>query len=208
MNTGLSKGLEVSDPRFISVRQQVSVAQQIEQTTRDVEALILGRDKAHLVARLKPESWCVAECLDHLTQTTRAFLPVISDAIALAPRLTKDRRLRTGILPSLFIRNLNPPYRIRFKVLPQLAPQKPNAETSWSSFAASQAELLEILSSAAGLAIDKVRIKSPVYARISYNIYGAFRMLSAHQCRHVWQIEKILEALDQQPAPARLKYSA
>jgi hypothetical protein len=81
-------------------------------------------------------------------------------------------------------------------VLPQLTPQNANSETAWVAFVESQRQLLETVLSAAGLAIDKVRIKSPVYARISYNLYGAFRMLAAHQSRHIWQIEQILKALD------------
>ena len=199
-NTTQSKGLDVLGAELVSIQQQVTIADQIRQMTRHAESLIFGRHKADLITRLKPGSWCVAECLDHLTQTTRAFLPAISDAIAEAPKLTRNRRLRTGILPSLFIRNLNPPYRIRFKVLPQLTPQNPDSETAWRSFAESQSQLLVTLLSTAGLAIDQVRIKSPVYARISYNIYGAFRMLAAHQSRHIWQIEQILKALDDRPA--------
>ena len=199
-NTTQSKGLDVLGAEIVSIQQQVMIADQIRQMTQDVEALVARRDKADLTARLKPGSWCVAECLDHLTQTTRAFLPAISAAIAEAPKLRKNRRLRTGVLPNLFIRNLNPPYRIRFKVLPQLTPQNPDSETAWTSFVESQSQLLAALLSTAGLAIDKVRIKSPVYARISYNIYGAFRMLAAHQSRHIWQIEQILKALDKRPA--------
>ena len=64
----------------------------------------------------------------------------------------------------------------------------------------SQSELVETVLSAAGFAVDKVRIKSPVYARFNYNVYGAFRMLVAHQSRHLWQIEQILKALDSRPA--------
>lgn len=184
----------------ISIQQQVTIAHQILKATRDAEALVRGRDRSDLSVRLKPGSWCVAECLDHLTQTTMAFLPAISAAIATAPRLTSNRRLRTGIIPSLFIWNLTPPYRIRFTVLPQLVPQNQDAETVWTSFLDSQRQLLETLRSAIGLAIDRVNIKSPVYARISYNIYGAFRMLAAHQSRHIWQIEQILTALDHPPA--------
>lgn len=198
-NTAQSEGLNVLAAELISVQQQVLIADQLRQMTRDAEALVLHRDKDDLVTRLKPGSWCVDECLDHLTQTTRAFLPAISAAIAEAPKLRRNRRLRTGILPSLFIRNLNPPYRIRFKVLPQLTPQSPDSETAWTSFIESQSQLLATLLSAAGLAIDQVRIKSPVYARISYNIYGAFRMLAAHQSRHIWQIEQILKSLDDRP---------
>ena len=180
----------------IAVRQLAMVTDQIHRITRDAEVQVLSRDKADLSLRLAAGSWCVAECLDHLVQTTRSFLPAISDAIAEAPKLTTNRPLRTGILPSLFIRNLNPPYRIRFKVLPQLTPQNADSETAWTDFVESQAQLLETVLCASGLAIDKVRIKSPVYARISYNIFGAFRMLAAHQSRHIWQIEQILKALD------------
>jgi len=195
-NTVEPKRLEIPPADLVSVRQQATIAHHIQQVTRDAEGLVLGRDKTVLLVRLERGSWCVAECLDHLTHTTRAFLPVISEAIAEAPKLKTNRRLRTGLLPSLFIWNLNPPYRIRFKVLPQLSPQNPNSDTAWVSFLESQSELLAVLSSTAGLAIDKVRIKSPVYAGISYNIYGAFRMLAAHQSRHVWQIRQILKALD------------
>ena len=200
-NTAQSEGLDVLGAELFLIQQQVTtIADHIRQMTRDAEALVLQRDKAYLVTRLKPGSWCVAECLDHLTRTTRAFLPAISAAIAGAPKLTRNRRLRTGILPNLFIRNFNPPYRIRFKVIPLLTPQNSDSETAWTSFVESQSQLLEALLSTTGLAIDKVRIKSPVYARISYNIYGAFRMLAAHQSRHIWQIEQILEALDKRPA--------
>jgi DinB superfamily len=199
-NTADSEAFDVLGVGFgsepIAIQQLARVADQIRRITRDAEVQVLSRDKADLGIHLEPGSWCVAECLDHLTRTTRSFLPALSDAIAGAPKLTTNRPLRTGILPSLFIRNLNPPYRIRFKVLPQLTPQNADSETVWTAFVESQSQLLETVLSAAGLAIDKVRIKSPVYARISYNIYGAFRMLAAHQSRHLWQIEQILKALD------------
>jgi hypothetical protein len=180
----------------VAIRQLAIVADQIHRITLDAEAQVVSRDKARLGLRLEPGSWCVAECLDHLAHTTRSFLPAISDAIAEAPKLTTNRPLRTGILPSLFIWHLNPPYRIRFKVLPQLTPQNADSETAWTAFVESQSQLSETVLSAAGLAIDKVRINSPVYARINHNIYGAFRMLAAHQSRHIWQIGQILKALD------------
>lgn len=126
VNTVRSKGLEVSGAFLASIQQLTAIAHQLEQLTNEVEVLVAGRDKTALMTGMEPGSWCVAECLDHLTQTTRAFLPAISQAVDRAPKLKANRRLRTGILPSLFIRNLNPPYHIRFKVLPRLAPQNPD----------------------------------------------------------------------------------
>ena len=55
---------------------------------------------------------------------------------------------------------------------------------------------MKTIHSAIGLAVDQVRVKSPVYGRFSYNVYGALRMLAAHERRHLWQIQQILKALD------------
>jgi DinB superfamily len=195
------QALDIRESELLSLRQLDRIAHQIQQTTLELEAFLRSRNQADLTTRLKPESWSVAECLDHLTQTTRTFLPAIANAMGEAPRVKKDRRLRTGLFPSLFLRTLTPPYRIRFKVLPQLAPQTLNSEEAWTNFVGSQAELLANLKLAAGLAIDKVNIKSPVYARINYNIYGVFRMLAAHQSRHVWQIRQILATIDDRRVP-------
>jgi HPt (histidine-containing phosphotransfer) domain-containing protein len=180
----------------ISFQQLASLAEEVQSATRSGEEIVVRRGKADLTTRLEPSSWSIAECFDHLAQTTCAFLPAIAHAVATASHLTTNRPLRTGTLARLFIRNLEPPYRLRFKVLPQLRPQRQDFDAAWGGFLESQSQLLQTLRSAAGLAIDKVKIESPVYVRISYNLYGAFRMLTAHERRHLWQIEQILRTLD------------
>jgi hypothetical protein len=180
----------------ISCHQLATLAEQVQDVTRRAKEIVARRDAGELITRLEPDSWSVAECFDHLAQTTGAFLPAISDAMATASSLSTNRTLRTGILARLFILNLEPPYGLRFKVLPQLKPKRQDFDAAWSSFLETQSQLLEALGSAAGLAIDKVRIESPVYARIRYNVYEAFRMLAAHERRHLWQVKQILESLD------------
>jgi hypothetical protein len=193
---GFLAAVRVPADRQGSIEQLTALVEQIQHTTRAAQELALGRGDAQLNARLEPHSWSVAECFDHLAQTTRAFLPAISDAIATAPKLTTNRQFRTGTLAWLFIRNLEPPYRLRFRVLAPLVPRQWNFDAAWGSFMESQSELSETVRSAAGLAIDRVKIKSPVYARIHHNVYGAFRILAAHQCRHLWQIQQIFKALE------------
>lgn len=183
-----------------SLVQLTSLLEQIQAATRAAQKLVLGRNPVDLTWRHEPGSWSVAECFDHLAQTTRAFLPAIATAVADAPGLSTNRSLQTGAVALLFIRHLEPPYRLRYKVLSQLAPQCKDFEPARNGFVESQAQLSEAICSAAGLAIDRVRIKSPVYGRISYNVYGAFRILAAHERRHLWQAQQILKALDQAPA--------
>ncbi len=180
----------------ISTQQLETVLNQVESITLKARDLVAGRSPADLTNSLESTSWSAAQCLDHLAQTTNAFLPVISAAIARAPRLITNRALRTGALTRLLIRNLEPPYRLRFKVLSSLVPRDHDFASARDGFEESQAQLEKTIQSAIGLAVDRVRIESPVYARFSYNVYGALRMLLAHQRRHLWQMEQILKTLD------------
>jgi hypothetical protein len=180
----------------ISAGQLETVLNQAENAILKAKDLVAGRSQIGLTTSLESTSWSVAQCLDHLAQTTNAFVPPISSAIARAPRLTINRALRTGALTRLFIRNLEPPYRLKLKVLAPLVPGQRDFNSAWRAFEESQVQLVTIIQSAAGLAIDRVTVESPVYARFSYNVYSSFRMLMAHQRRHLWQIEQILKTLD------------
>jgi len=180
----------------ISTAQLEAVLDQVESVTRKARDLVAGRSAAHLTTSLEPASWSVAQCLDHLALTTTAVLPAISEAIARAQHLTTNRALRTGTLTRLFLRNLEPPYRLRFKVHSAFVPRQHDFNSAWDAFEDSQAQLTKTMRAAIGLAIDEVTVESPVYARLSYNVYGALRMLAAHERRHLWQIEQILKSLD------------
>jgi hypothetical protein len=187
----------------ISTGQLDTVLNQVENVTRRARDLVAGRSQFDLTTSLESMSWSVAQCLDHLAQTTNAFVPAMSSAIARARRLTTNRALRTGAITRLFIQTLEPPYRLRFKVLTPLVPRQRDFNSAWGAFEESQTQLQKTIRSAAGLAVDQMTVESPVYARCSYNVYGALRMLTAHERRHLWQIEQILKALhDTQVRPA------
>src|ERR1700733_8179806 len=142
----------------ISIQQLASLLDQIQKVTRDAEKLVLGHTKVDLSARREPGSWSAAECFDHLAQTTGAFLPGIADAVASAPNLATNRALRTGTLAQLFVRNLEPPYRFRLKVLAQLAPRRQDFAAAWDSFMESRTHLSAPIRSAAGLSLDTVEL--------------------------------------------------
>jgi len=194
-------GVTTFDNRMvrISTGQLDAVLNQATSATLKARDLVAGRCQSDLTTSLESASWSAAQCLDHLAQTTNAFIPAISSAIAHAPHLTTNRALRTGALTGLFIRNLEPPHRLRFKVLAPLVPRRRDFDSAWRAFEESQVQLGKTIRSAAGLAIDQAKVESPVYARFSYNVYGALCMLTAHERRHLWQIEQILKALDGTP---------
>jgi hypothetical protein len=211
LSENISPSLEPAPPVIAnsgsgaSFFQLGSLLEQFQCATREARKLVFGRSTQDLTRRLEPESWSVTECLDHLARTTGSYLPAISRAVAAAPKLATKRPLRTGTLASLLIRNLEPPYRLRYKVIPQLVPRTTEFEAAWRAFEESQARLTETVCSATGLAIDKMKVPCPVCTHITYNAYGAFRMLAAHQRRHLWQVQQILAALDAPGNTRRLK---
>jgi hypothetical protein len=50
-------------------------------------------------------------------------------------------------------------------------------------------ELIDLLQASAGKAIDQQKMKSP-FANMHYNAYSAFRIIAAHDRRHLWQAQK------------------
>jgi hypothetical protein len=197
--SGLSKrGIATAIRTDPSDIQLSTLIEQIDTVSLHARNLVFNRSVADLTWHPETGSWSVAECLDHIAQTTHAFLPAIKEAIACAPALPAKRALRAGMLARLFVRNLTPPYRIRLKVLPQLAPRCKDFDSTWSRFLKAQSQLIETMHSAQGLAVDRVKVKSPIYARLSYNVYGALCILAAHERRHLWQIRQTLQILDVQ----------
>jgi hypothetical protein len=176
--------------------QLACLLQQYQTVTDRAINLVSVRSNQELSRRVQPDSWSVAECLDHVALTTRTFSPSMSAAIAKAPKLTAPRALRTGHLAALLIRALEPPYRVRHKVIACLVPQTHDFVPAWNGFLDSQTQLANLIRSTIGLAIDQVSIESPACTHASYRLYGALGILAAHQRRHLWQIERILTALD------------
>jgi hypothetical protein len=83
---------------------------------------------------------------------------------------------------------LEPPARVRVKAPAHLQPVA--AGDVLQSFIESQNKLLEIVSAASGLALDRIMVASPVDSRVRYNVWSAFQVAEAHQRRHLWQAER------------------
>ncbi len=180
--------------------QLACLLQQVGSATNRGKRLVLGPSEQQLTMRVRQDGWSVTESLEHLALTTQAFLPPIAQVIAKTPRLARNRPLRYDVLARVLIRTLEPPYRLRHKVLAHLAPQHNDFPSAWKAFLETQEELAKTIRAAAGLAIDTVKIQSPVCSRMSYSVYGALGILLAHQRRHLWQMEQVLRAVDRRAA--------
>lgn len=64
--------------------------------------------------------WCIAECLDHLTTTTRQMVPAVDAVLPNAPK--GDGPYKMDLKGKLLVWFMEPPYRIKFKAVESFQP--------------------------------------------------------------------------------------
>ena len=80
---------------------------------------------------------------------------------------------------------------------PQLDEIRRQPEGVLPRFLSTQEQVIAKLRDGDGLALDKIKILSPFdpSGRFRYNAYSCFRILTAHQRRHLWQAKRVLETV-------------
>ena len=58
-----------------------------------------------------------------------------------------------------------------------------------------QHRLIDLARAARGIDLGRLRIISPFDKRVRHNLYSAFRIVAAHQRRHLWQAEQAVAQL-------------
>ncbi len=99
-----------------------------------------------------------------------------------------ERRFRMDFAGALLNWFLQPSTRIRTSAPAILRPDI--SGDVLAAFLRSQDRLLEVLADSNGLAIDRIKIASPVNARVRYSIWSGFRIMDTHQRRHLLQAER------------------
>lgn len=175
-----------------------AIQRELEEITKKWQGLAAGLSDAEWTQRPPNSGWSAAECLTHLTITTRAFLPRLQKVIrdAREKGLKSDGPYRQDFKGRLLCWFIEPPYWFKVKTPPGFAPQviEPIAK-ALTDFSGEQAKLVTCVKDARGLAIDRLQIQSPFSEKMQYTLLTAFRVLAAHQRRHLWQAENILKEI-------------
>lgn len=180
------------------------VEAELNDATDRAKRLIDNTDPRRFTVRPDPGRWSAAECVAHLNVSSELFLPVLRDAIGDARRrgLIAPRKPSMDMIGAVLRWFLEPPVRSKLKTVAPLVPRSIRAKAeSFAEFRSHQSKLLETLQSSRGLDLTKVKILSPFDKRVKYNVYSAFRIVVAHQRRHLWQAEQAIETLAKMHSP-------
>jgi hypothetical protein len=168
---------------------------QLEAASLRAQNIVAGLPASVLMQRPAPNSWSIAECLGHLTLTAEAYEPVIRQGIdeGRRKRLFKSGdQFRMEWNAKLLAWWLEPPYRLKSRTPIAFVPIVQDPANALPEFLYWQQRVMELLAAAEGLALDRIRIVSPVSSRMRYNVYAAFQLIAVHERRHLWQAEQVL----------------
>jgi hypothetical protein len=187
--------VEGYDKGFVVHPQLQAVIDEFESAERRLRELVQRVPAERWPTRSDPARWSVAECVAHLNLTSRAYLPLLADALARAralPRAAPGTTYRRDAGGWLLWRIMGPPVRFRVKTTAPFVPSGADPPDALvSDFVRLQADQVAVVREADGLALTRVSIPSPFNSRIKYNLFTCFTILPRHQHRHLWQAEQV-----------------
>ena len=168
---------------------------ELNEATRRAWTLVQSTDGRLFTVRPKALSWSAAECLAHLSITTEMFLPVLRRAIDDARKRKGNGKVKMDLLGRILAWFLEPPIRTRVKTAAPFVPKSTRAKAeAFGEFASLQEKLIDLLHEARGADL-RMKIVSPFDKRVRYNLLSAFRIVAAHERRHLWQAEQAVAEL-------------
>ena len=173
----------------------------------EAEELTSDLTPEQLSWRPEPEAWSIAECLDHLVRTGEAYLEVLDEAIEEGRgRGLRASGVRGDYRPSLVGRwlpgLLEPPPGLKIPAPRRIRPRPPEPAGSTdeddahpsAAFLDLRQRLARRLVAADDLDIARIRVPSPFVPLLRFDLGAAFRVIAAHERRHLYQARRVREA--------------
>jgi DinB family protein len=170
------------------------IQRQLHRLTSSVEVLVKSLDDAQMNWTPATGRWSIAQCLEHLTLTNRRYRQAMEEAIAQG---RKDNRYssgqyRHGWLGEKFVKSLEPGAGFKVKTLEAITPVFPLAsEKVLREFFEENRTLVALADQANGLDLGRVRVTSPFLKLLKVSLGQAFRVITAHERRHLEQARAV-----------------
>jgi hypothetical protein len=166
-----------------------SIAEELRSAAAGYRGLLNSMPPEDLNRRPATGRWSVGDCIAHVIRSNREYLTPMRDALERA-HYSPKRTFRQTFLGGWMVRRLEPPVKRKLRspkrFLPPTAVQHDRA-ILLSEFEEVQRELLALLEAAASHDLSRVKLSSPASRLVRMNLWDAFRILAAHERRHLWQ---------------------
>jgi hypothetical protein len=184
------------------------LTRQLEAVTQDASDLMAALDGDSGVWRATGESWSVAQCLEHLALTNRAYLdPMQATAdVGREEGRFRKRPAMPGVFGRWFAKTMEPPARAPFKskAPPQIRPGGSlTLAEAYDAFVASHQKVVAFLNENADLDLAGLRFQNPFVRGLRFSLASGLHIIAAHERRHLWQAWETRRSAELSLAAAR-----
>ena len=142
-----------------------------------------------------PDEWSVAQCLDHLISSNKGFIPIIKKVKQGEHKPSFKERV--PVLPRLFgslvLNAVKPETKRKLKASKPFQPSSSEIGGDIvSQFQAQQKQIAEHMRSTEALDLRKIIITSPIANFVMYSLFDGYRIIVAHDQRHVAQAKRVM----------------
>jgi len=168
---------------------------QFEQLSAEADALTNPLSDEQFMWRRVPESWSIAECLDHLNATARVYLPTLDEGISDAIRRGEygEGPFKYNWLGRLSVRFSDLPLRLKAPDDMQPAAGRTRREIL-NAFRAYQVQYIDRLRQANGVDLARARVRVPANGWLRIPLGSGFQLMVAHSRRHLAQARRVMDA--------------
>jgi hypothetical protein len=178
------------------VKDLIDLERQICAIRADGEELLTGLSYSQL--NWQPAGqWSIANCVDHLIVAGSDSVSHIRESTrhGLAQGLLSGGPFRYGIFERWFVRQMEPPPKIKMKAPRAYAPLGRDPNDLMPDFLKLQDQLVECIRAAEGVDLLRVKVPNPVSRWIKFSLGQEFALNAAHERRHLWQARRVKEQL-------------
>jgi hypothetical protein len=150
--------------------------------------------------RLTPESWSIAQIIEHLIIINKSYFPVIESARNGTLKLPIIARidLVVNFFGKMILKSVQPGSKKKMKTFPIWQPAYSSIPGGiLQRFEKHQSELKNLIYESEELLGVKAVIHSPANKHIVYTLESAFDIIIAHEKRHLIQAKEVMQILMQ-----------
>ena len=180
--------------------QLEAIKNQLDAVSQKAISVVNDVSLERLKQRPQPDRWSIAECIAHLSLSSQAEIEEIDDVIAQSPpqKISIEKEFKMDLLGRFLKWSLEPPPMFFSKIKTTKDFQPINVEPLdrvLPTFLNLQEELKTRADRGNNLPLDRIKVVSPFNRKVKYNLFSFFHILLAHERRHLWQAEKVKEAI-------------
>lgn len=180
-------------------RDASALGPQFDAIASDARELVTGLTPEQGAWRALPESWSVAECLDHLATANRVYLEAMRPAAerALADGKKRQGPAFPGLIGNWFVSSLEPPAKTWLKgkapriIRPRPQPPLDDAATA---FFKSHDDAGVFLNRFRDVDLARTHFPNPFVQGVRFSLATGLNVIAAHERRHLWQAWNVRRA--------------